>query len=78
MGVRVNEVNSEAEKMVRGGHSQARKIKARQQQLNNKWEGREGGGLVDTQKNNDAEGQEVIITVWLMKHLLLDDVDNLP
>ena len=36
MGVRVNEVNSEAEKMVRGGHSQARKIKARQQQLNNK------------------------------------------
>ena len=45
MGVRVNEVNSEAEKMVRGGHSQARKIKARQQQLNNKWGGSEEGGL---------------------------------
>jgi len=36
MGVRVNEVNGEVEKMVRGGHSQARRIKARQQQLNDK------------------------------------------
>lgn len=36
--VRVKEINAEAERMVKGGHSQARKIKARQQQLNDNWE----------------------------------------
>ena len=36
MGVRVNEVNSEAEKIVRAGHPQAQMIRTRQQQLNDK------------------------------------------
>ncbi len=38
-GVRVKEINDEAERMVKRGHSQARKIRTRQQQLNDKWEG---------------------------------------
>ena len=36
MGVRVNEVNSEAEKMMRAGHPQSQMIRNRQQQLNEK------------------------------------------
>ena len=36
MGVRINEVNSEAEKIIRAGHPKARLIRKRQQQLNEK------------------------------------------
>ena len=35
--VRVKDINIEAEQMVKGGHSLARKIQARRQQLNDKW-----------------------------------------
>ncbi len=36
--VRVKEINEEAERMMKGGHSQAKKIRTRQQQLSDKWE----------------------------------------
>lgn len=36
IGVRVNEVNSEADKMIKAGHPQARKIRTKKQQLNDK------------------------------------------
>ena len=36
LGVRVNEVNNEADKMIKAGHPQARMIKTKKQQLNNK------------------------------------------
>ena len=36
MSGRVSEVNAEADRLVKEGHSQAGKIRARQQQLNNK------------------------------------------
>ena len=36
LGVRVNEVNNEADKMIKAGHPQARQIKSKKQQLNDK------------------------------------------
>ena len=39
MGVRVRELNGEADKMTKGGHTHSQKVRARQQQLNDNWEG---------------------------------------
>ena len=36
LGVRVNDVNVEADKMIKAGHPQARMIKAKKQHLNEK------------------------------------------
>lgn len=36
LGVRVNEVNNEADKMIKAGHPQARMIRTKKQQLNDK------------------------------------------
>lgn len=38
LGVRVNAVNSEADKMIKAGHPQARQIRAKKQHLNDRWE----------------------------------------
>lgn len=38
LGVRVNEVNNEADKMIKAGHPQARQIRAKKQHLNDRWE----------------------------------------
>ena len=37
LGVRVNEVNNEADKMIKAGHPQARMIKNKKRQLNDKY-----------------------------------------
>jgi hypothetical protein len=37
LGVRVNEVNNEADKMIKAGHPQARMIRTKKRQLNDKY-----------------------------------------